>query len=198
MVDGVSGARRAAGRLAANSQLLDIRAVRFEAQMLNGALVAPYEVTVNISPSYELVPQEDGALLLMYSFAYNIDVASNDEPVAYIACSFNAAYGCDAEAEPTVAELEAFGDTTVALALYPYVRQFVHDTMARFNLSALVMPLYQEPMKVDKPGQPRSSGGAAMSREMAVPPRTRAKKKPTKTSTAAPQGSAKKAAPRPR
>lgn len=143
----VSATRIAAGRIAARSQLADIRAISFNAELLNGNVDPPYQVTVSIEPGYETREVEDEGWLLLYSFTYKVAVGREDDVAVQLECTYNAAFVANMAESPSDDELEAFGDTTVALALYPYLREFVHGAVARFNLSALVMPMYREPLK---------------------------------------------------
>jgi preprotein translocase subunit SecB len=143
----ISDARRAAGRVAAKADLLDIRAVRLDAALVSGNVEPPYDVVVEIDPSYDASPFAEGGWIVVYSLAYQVRVQRDEELTAMANVVYNAAYSCRTEDEPSDAELEAFGDTTVVLALYPYLREFLHSTTARFNLGPLVMPLYREPVR---------------------------------------------------
>jgi preprotein translocase subunit SecB len=148
----IDPARQTAARLAAKADLLDIRAVRIEASLHTAFTEPPYDVNVIISPSYDIQRDEDeDGWLVVYSFGYEIPVTADATQVFDLACTYNAAYGLRVTEPPTDDELVAFGETTVALALYPYVRQLVHDTSGRFNMPPLVMPVYRQPISIERP-----------------------------------------------
>jgi len=168
MVD-LSDRRQAAARIAAQADLLDIRAIKFDAELGNGTLAGPYEVSVDLSPSFDVFQPTPSAWIIVYSFTYSVRVngeergadldaivgtnGETDEDdaavVAKVNCTFNAAFHWHASDLPAEDEIRAFGDTSVTLALHPYLRELVHDAIARFNVGPLVMPLYKEAIRIE-------------------------------------------------
>lgn len=154
-LSGLSEARTAAARIAGGAELVDIRAVEISAEL--GEVPdteSPYDVRVEVKPSYwaqpDEGPDEAAGHVLVYSFMYDVKLVpvGAEQPAAVIGCRYNAAYHWRSSDVPAEDELRAFGETSVLLALYPYVRQLVHDITGRFNLDALVMPLYKEPLRM--------------------------------------------------
>lgn len=174
-----------AARVAGGTDLLDIRAVEIRAELLGGAdAESPYDVGVSIEPSFSIESASsdpEAGQLLLYSLWYDVEIrpVGGDEPVATVGCRYNAAYHWRHEDTPSDDELRAFGETTVLLALYPYVRQLVHDMTGRFNLDPLVMPLYKEPLKAPGEGPQVSPKKASASKSRV--PRTVSEERKTST-----------------
>lgn len=140
--------------MAGGAELLDIRAVEIRSSLNAEAEGgSPYDVNVSIEPSFFTQPADEddpaAGVLLLYSLWYDISLrpVGSEMTIADVGCRYNAAYHWSDADTPSDEELRAFGETTVLLALYPYVRQLVHDITGRFNLDPLVMPLYKEPLK---------------------------------------------------
>ena len=173
------------------AELFDIRATRFEAKLRDGRVEPPFDVNIHMSPSFDVLPggnAEDG-WVCMYSFAYEVDVVAETTAVLEARITLNAAYGLPFDEVPLDEELMAFGETTVALALYPYVREFVGDATNRFSLPSLVLPVYRQAIKLEhtpvpsKKSRPAKAAKKSSKKELPAP-RTAATKKRTTTKSA--------------
>jgi hypothetical protein len=179
MTTEVSDARRLAARIAGGGELLDIRAVRFAADLEDPSVDPPYDVGVEMSPTYDLraIGDEGRLWLAVFSVDYDLKVMSEDITAARLQCTYTAAYQLRMSSEPSDDELTAFGDTTVMLAMYPYLRQFAQDATARFNLLPVVMPLYREPLRLaPDASRPPAKKTAAKKAAKALPKKAASKK----------------------
>lgn len=169
--------RETAAPLAARAQLLDITLRSLHAELTAGTAEPPYEIHVEIDPSYDLEQGGEDFWLGIYMFRYGVKVTAAGAEAAELGCQFLAAYGFAGGEKPSEGQVLAFGESTVTLGLHPYVRELVQNVGGRLGLAGLLLPIYKEPLVVR-------------------PPATPAKKMAVKAEPSKPRSQTKKASPR--
>jgi hypothetical protein len=129
------------GRVASNCELLDVRPTRLSAELFASPHAA-CQVKVDIAASCRL---DDTSRLAIYETDFNVSVISGDQLVAALSARFVATFQL---AEGFVAEpdeYQAFGDVTVLMSMFPYLREYVHSTASRLGLHGVVLGLIRQP-----------------------------------------------------
>ena len=129
----------AGGRIAGCCELLDIAATRLHADLFlpPGGSCA---VAVELEPGYS---RNDDFLVYQLNFRVSVDreserVAQFD--VCYLA-TFKVPGGFQAEPD----EYASFGGVTVTMAVFPYLREYIHSTGARLGLDNLLLGVVKMP-----------------------------------------------------
>lgn len=157
----IAGLRAKAARVANCSAFRDVRLLSVEGGLTRppsgeGSLV--YNLDTDITVQYA---QGDPILVVHGDYALLVTEQSEDgdtEPSELTKLSFNFAalftlddYEGD---EPPAAfdddELSAFAESTGAIALYPFAREFIHDITGRFALPPLTIGMLKFPVERDE------------------------------------------------
>jgi preprotein translocase subunit SecB len=127
------------GRVAANCQLVDVRPTRLSAELLSrpGAVC---EINLDVSPSCRLDNTN-----LVYETDFTVNITSDGQEVAVLAARFAATFQIFEGFTADQSEYLAFGDVTVFMSMFPYLREYVHTTAARLGLNGVVLGLLHQP-----------------------------------------------------
>jgi hypothetical protein len=138
--------RLASAAVARNAELLDVRLARIVAQLnpdRRTAATPPFAIDISIAQNVSALPAPgDRPATITYEHDYVLNVNAGGELAATLECSMLATFAYSKLEELTTEEIDAYGATTVAYALYPYLRELVHDITGRFGLPVL-MPVFR-------------------------------------------------------
>ena len=136
--------RVAAGRVAGQSDLLDVRLTRASIEMPNfPAQDVDLRFDLTTTPR---VQYDDGADSFAVSVAYDLTVTQDEADggerrIADISFTYAALFDTNPAEAFTDESLESFAETTGQFALYPYAREYIQDLTGRLGLPPLTLGL---------------------------------------------------------
>lgn len=137
--------RHIAARLAAKSDLMDIRMVKssFEHRGFpqNGS---PISYHLNINPDAKMAETSDKFVMSAeFTIEISQDIEDETNDIARIEFVLVGMYNIEEELEFTEEEVDAFSKSTGIFALYPYAREYVQSVTSRLGLPALTLGLHK-------------------------------------------------------
>lgn len=153
-------------RVAGHADIRDVKATRLHAELVREAepgIPLAWEET----PKVSFVKTDDDAYLVI-DLTWDLDVRqhvegielSDQEQVAELSVSLTSLYSLrpfedDEQSEPfSDTELSAFAETSGKFALYPFVREAIHDLTGRLSLPPLTMPMLKIGLTPEPDKQP--------------------------------------------
>ncbi|MHB8264001.1 MAG: hypothetical protein ACYDGY_09705 [Acidimicrobiales bacterium] len=136
-------------RAASVLELQDLRLVKLTWEMLSGSVVPPY--------SFDLVPKlgySHQDELVVFEVAYHFDVSSQDDGTRTVLegdVAYQVAYHLPDSVQLDGMDLSAFGNSTVLLAVHPFLRELLHGLTTRSGLPPLVLPLLRTHINLPMP-----------------------------------------------
>lgn len=140
--------RRVAAAVAETAELVDVRLANVSASIepqRSTTPTPPYAIDVKLTQTVgaiEIADLPDDGTPFAVQHDYVLDIESEGERAALIECTYLAVFVHRGGSPPKREQLEAFGQTTGAFAIYPYVREMVHNLTSRFGLPVL-MPIFR-------------------------------------------------------
>lgn len=158
MSDTTSTTRLDAARIAARSQIVDVRALEIYAKLLRNR-AQDRALEYRLDPKVTLRWEGDGAATFAVSVIYDLQIrhvppdsdasdevsgseAQDLDLVAKLNFEFAALFRLDMRSEdapPTERELTVYAETTGLFALHPFARELAHDLSARLGLPPLTL-----------------------------------------------------------
>lgn len=149
-----------AARLAARAEIQDVRLLRTTAEFhrqpdagrnLTYSLDFDRNVDWDEGETDWFVIRVECSLRINYPDSDETDVSPEDSDDTIATANFEhaALFSCNMREndEPlTEAELIAYGATTATFALYPFIREYIHDITARLALPPLTIGVLSRPM----------------------------------------------------
>lgn len=152
----VIAAQQLAARLAAMTDIQDVRLMKSSAEIVSLPVNSPY-LAYNLESS-TAVEYEPGSESFVVRGTYTVSIKSTSGPdtdslpkpesaVARIEFEQAALFVMDMQAEnpPDANELNAYAVSTGQFALYPYVREYIADLTSRLGLPALTVGVLKMP-----------------------------------------------------
>lgn len=155
--------QHAAARVAARSQIRDIRLLRTEAAVHKApdpARGLTYDL--EFEPAVDADPRNTSAFVVRIACRLRIDNLADDddspssgrideepESVAHADFEYAALFDYqtrEGEDAPSEDELAAYATTTGRFALYPYIREYVYDLTGRLALPPLTLEVLSRPL----------------------------------------------------
>lgn len=140
------GHYRNAERLVNGLELLEIRTIRAEAELIDSAVAdqIALDETVTSAQLQAARPQPDLLIFRTRHEDVYADAEGNDG--ARTLLEFAVVFGCPPEfEEPSQAEVEGFGAVTVMRIIQPYYREGVSSLLARIGLHGITVGLLRFP-----------------------------------------------------
>jgi hypothetical protein len=152
----------AAARVAARTQIRDIRLLRTEAAV-HKAPDPSRGLTYDLEfePAVDADPENTSVFVVRLACRLSIDnlaaddddnttsVEADDEPVASADFEYAALFDYqvrEGESVPSEDELAAYATTTGRFALYPYIREYIYDLTGRLALPPLTLEVLSRPL----------------------------------------------------
>lgn len=165
--------QHAASRVAARSQIRDIRLLRTEAAV-HRAPDPTHGLTYDLEfePAVDADPEITSSFVVRIACRLRIDNLATDddgnddtpsqredeEPVASANFEYAALFTYEArggEHPPSEDELVAYATTTGRFALYPYIREYVYDLTGRLALPPLTLEVLSRPLPAPPEREPK-------------------------------------------
>jgi preprotein translocase subunit SecB len=158
----VGSARQAAARLAAITDISDVRLVRTSAEIVRLPIDSPFLSYQLVSES--AVEYEPGSESFVVRGTYKVTISSSttaemkdgleqnpDSTIAKIEFEQAALFVIEAAESdaPKPEELNAYAISTGQFALYPYVREYISDLTMRLGLPPLTLGVLRVPLPAE-------------------------------------------------
>ena len=155
-VEDVSAAQQLAARLAAITDIHDVRLMKTSAEIINLPVKCPYlSYDLNSDAAVEYEPGGEsfvvrGTYRLFIRSSSTMEPNESDKPEADVArIEFEHAalfiINMDDQEPPAPEELNAYAVTTGQFALYPYVREYISNITTRLGLPPLTVGVLKFP-----------------------------------------------------
>jgi preprotein translocase subunit SecB len=127
------------GRVAANCQIIDIRPTNFGAELFK-IPSGPCTVRIDAEPSFMRTSDR-----LTYELKFAVTVLDEVENIAKVNVNYVATFLAPENFEAENDEYTSFGQITVYMAIYPYLRELVQSCAARLGIGGLVLGVARQP-----------------------------------------------------
>lgn len=157
-VDKITTARKAAAKLAARTDIRDVRLMKSSAEIMRRPLISPtlmYDLNSDAAVEYEpggesFVVRGTYRLSIWSTPTMTAEDSSPEEHVTVAKIEFEHAalfvIEKDGNDPPEADELNAYAVSTGLFALYPYVREYIADVTSRLGLPPLTVGVLRIPV----------------------------------------------------
>ena len=179
-------------RAASILELQDLRLIKLTWEMLGGPIDPPYSFVVE--PQLGYTRQDEW---VVFEIAHHFTVSASSQgsetkPILTGAIVYQASYRLPSTVQLDDADLSVFGNSTVVLAVHPFLRELLHSLTTRSGLPPLVLPLFRTHIAATLPAKEQLAQNRSSARTDKTKEAKRAAKRASTQAVSVKRSSAKK------